>query len=243
MNPENIKAYFSNDAVVCDYARAVFDVGLWRSEKLLIEEFFASSDSLLELGCGAGRISFGLCVLDYQNIIATDFSGAMVEMAQSIFEAAGLKAKAQVADACELPFESESFDGVIFGFNGLMQIPLRERRKKAMSEVFRVLKKGGRFIFTTHERENPANADYWQKEKELWDQNEKIKDLDEFGDIYYTSPHGKIFIHSPLASEIEEDMACVGFTKIFEKKRSEIAFEPQAVKEFSDDCIFRVYQK
>ena len=57
-------------------------------------------------------------------------------------------------DATRLSFPSCSYQGVIFGFNGLMQIPHRHNRKKAMAECFRVLEPGGRFVFTSHDRSN-----------------------------------------------------------------------------------------
>lgn len=243
MNPDKVKEYFSQSSVVCDYARAVFDVGLWESEKILALEHIEKSFRILELGCGAGRISLGLWGLGYRDICATDFSPTMVEVAKNIFEGAGAGIKTRVADATDLPFEDGSFDAAIFGFNGLMQIPLRGRRKRAISEISRVLRKGAPFIFTTHDRDNPANSQYWQDETKLWREHKNNQKLDEFGDICYESGHGEIFIHSPTKEAVDEDINGANFAKIFEKKRSEIAFEKASVKDFSDDCIFRVCLK
>jgi Methylase involved in ubiquinone/menaquinone biosynthesis len=243
MDPEKIKDYFSGAGVVCDYARAVLQVGLWESERILFTEYFKKSARIIELGCGAGRISFGLWRLGYKNLTATDFASGMVEVAKNIFEDHKADIACLVEDATALNFDDETFEGAIFGFNGLMQIPLRERRRAAMCEIFRVLKPGSYFIFTTHDRDAPQNSDYWQKESALWLEGKKQPELDEYGDICYQSPHGKIFIHSPTRDEVEEDMALAGFSKILEKKRADIAYESQAVTNFSDECIFRIYLK
>lgn len=243
MDPEKIKEYFSSDGVVCDYARAVLQVGLWESERVVFSEYFKKTARLLELGCGAGRISCGLWRLGYRNITATDFAPGMVEVAKNIFDDLKCGVSCQIEDATRLTFGDSSFEGAVFGFNGLMQIPLRERRRAAMREIFRVLRHGSYFIFTTHDRENPKNAAYWERERGAWKGGAKPENLEEFGDICYESPHGKVFIHSPTRDEVEEDMSLAGFEKVFEAARGEIARETQAVVNFSDECIFRVYLK
>ncbi len=68
------KKFFSNDAVILEYARAVKNVGLWNSEKILIEKFIPKSAKILELGAGAGRVSFALKNLGYENLTITDFA-------------------------------------------------------------------------------------------------------------------------------------------------------------------------
>lgn len=238
-----IKNYFSQDAVVCDYARAAINVGLWESEKIVFTKYFKKPDRILELGCGAGRIARGLSKLGYANILSTDFSESMIGVAKAIAQDFGDDVEYQVQDATDLKLPSNSFDGAIFGFNGLMQIPKRKMRRRAMSEIFRVLKSGACFAFTTHDRDAPRNAAYWQKERQKWALGQKGENLDEFGDICYESEHGGLFIHSPSRAEISEDMRACGFEKIFEKTRPEIASESQAVKEFSDECVFWVFKK
>ena len=238
-----IKNYFSQDSVVCDYARAALNVGLWESEKIVFTKYFKKSGRILELGCGAGRIAHGLCALGYSSIVATDFSENMIEVAKAIARDFGDNVDYQVQDATDITFAGGSFDGAIFGFNGLMQIPKRSMRRRAMSEIFRVLKSGAFFAFTTHDREAPRNAKYWEDERRAWQRGAKGEKLDEFGDICYQSEHGELFIHSPTRAEVCEDMLSCGFEKIFEQNRSNIASENQAVKEFSDECIFWVFKK
>ncbi|MBO7520825.1 MAG: methyltransferase domain-containing protein [Opitutales bacterium] len=238
-----IKNYFSQDGVVCDYARAALNVGLWASEKIVFEKCFKKSGRILELGCGAGRIAHGLCALGYSGIVATDFSENMISVAKAIAQDFNDNVEYQVMDAADIKFPDNSFDGAIFGFNGLMQIPKRGMRRRAMSEIFRVLKSGALFAFTTHDRDAPRNAKYWEDERRAWRLGSQGENLDEFGDICYQSEHGGLFIHSPTRAEVEEDMLSCGFEKISAQNRSDIAGENQAVKEFSDECIFWVFKK
>lgn len=243
MNAEEVRNYFSKDGVVCDYARAVLQVGLWESEKIVFEKYFAKDCKLLELGCGAGRIAHGLFARGFSKLTSSDFSPKMIEFAKEIASDCNDEIDYQVQDATSLTFQNEIFEGAIFGFNGLMQIPTRKNRRLAMSEIYRVLKPNSYFIFTTHDRSNPQNQKYWADEKSRWQGGSQHSKLDEFGDICYESEYGELFIHSPLPEEIEEDIEAVGFKKIESKKRSQISYEPKNVQDFSDDCIFWICQK
>ena len=149
MKGDTIKAYFNQDAVVEDYVSATNRVGLWQSEKIVFRQIFSPEQRILELGCGTGRIAQGLWKLGFRDITAIDFAPRMVEEAQRINGVLNAGVNFQVADACALPFEDQSFDGAIFGFNGLMQIPKRENRRIAMRGIFQVLKPGATFCFTT----------------------------------------------------------------------------------------------
>ena len=51
-------------------------------------------------------------------------------------------------DASALSFPDESFQSVLFSFNGFEHIPGKRRRDRVIQEVFRVLKPGGFFILT-----------------------------------------------------------------------------------------------
>lgn len=243
MNSERVKAYFSIPEVVFDYARAVSNVGLWTSERAVFEKYFNSGDALLELGCGAGRIALNLERLGYSNITATDLSPDMIDIAKNIAQDFNSKVRFLVQDACSLDFADESFDGAIFGFNGLMQIPRRQMRLKAMREIWRVLKEGSRFAFTSHDRGDPRNAKYWAGERELWNSGAQNPELEEFGDIRYRDERGELFIHSPSRDEVRSDIAEAGFVKIFEEKRGDIAVESKSVSDFSDECVFWVCEK
>ncbi len=142
MDSEQVKAYFEAGDVVEQYARAAARLGLWVSEEKVFTRLFAPEDSILELGSGVGRIAIGLHELGYRNVLATDYSRPMIQRTRALAKLLEYAIPTQVADACELTFEDEIFDGAIFGFNGLMQIPGEANRMQALAEVYRVLRGG-----------------------------------------------------------------------------------------------------
>lgn len=95
-----------------------------------------------------------------------------------------IKDKFSTWDASSLKFENDSFDIVFFSFNGLDYIQSRELRLKAYTEICRVLKKWGFFIFSSHNKhclpinrnllktifKNLPNlfGEYWITEQSFW---------------------------------------------------------------------------
>ncbi len=225
------------------YERAAANLGLWISEEKIFRQVFKPEDVLLDLGCGAGRIAFGLWHLGYRRLTGADFSRDMIERARGLGEALGCEIPFRVGDATALDFDAEAFVGVIFGFNGLMQIPGRERRRKAMAEVFRVVRPGGSFVFTTHDRDNMRFRNFWKAERERWEKGEQDPRLVEFGDRYYEAPIGCTFMHIPTREEVLEDLAAAGWRHEQDFRRSEIAKEPADVREFSDECRFWIARR
>jgi SAM-dependent methyltransferase len=243
MDPAAVKKYYEQQGVVLHYAQAAASVGLWQSEHLWLSRVFNTEQSLLELGCGAGRIAIGLFELGYHSIIATDYSKEMVQAARNVAAEKGYSIPFRVADACLLKFESGSFDGVIFGFNGLMQIPGKDRRRMALAEIFRVLKPGGYFFFTTHDRENPKHRKHWKKEARDWNKGKQRAEYEEFGDRIGETDWGEMFIHIPHRNEIEEELILTGFRVVKSAHRREVTSEPYEVREFSDECILWMVRK
>lgn len=75
-----------------------------------------------------------------------DLSDAMLDIARGRSKELGRPAKLLQADAHELPFDDESFDTVVCTF-GLCAIPDHTR---AITEMTRVLRPGGRLILVDH---------------------------------------------------------------------------------------------
>jgi ubiquinone/menaquinone biosynthesis C-methylase UbiE len=238
-----VRSYYRDPNIVRHYLDATNRVGLWDSEKQVFGRLFAREDSLLELGCGAGRIAIGLYELGYRNLLATDFSPEMVHEGHNASECLGYDIPFRVADATKLTFSPESFQGVIFGFNGLMQIPGRERRRTAMREVYRVLQNHGVFVFTTHDRNVQRSSGYWKKEAELWRKGGQDPRLVEFGDVLDDCTDPPLFIHIPDSQEVRDDLKSVGFKVEQDFLRSSVANESLRVREFSDECRFWIARK
>ena len=158
---DTVRDDFNSINTVLHYTRAAHFIGLWKSERNLIERFLPDkSTHLLEAGCGAGRVAVGLWHQGYRNITAFDFAQELVEQAENLAQEQGiagltfLQADATRLNVCHL-LDYKLFDGVLFMFNGLMQIPGRENRRTAMRDLQKFCRPGAHFIFTTHDREDP----------------------------------------------------------------------------------------
>ena len=243
MEPHTVKDFYRKQSVVQHYSQATHRVGLWESEKILIQRYWSKDQTILELGCGGGRIAIGLWELGYRNLTAIDYSKEMVHTSKTNAEILRYPIDFRHGDATQLRFADQAFSGALFGFNGLMQIPQRANRLKAMSEIARVLQPDAYFIFTSHNRANPKNRKYWQAEQKRWNQGKQQEELDEFGDIYRETEFGPMYIHSPELQELKQDLRQAGFITELEMPRSKIAKEPPEVRAFSDNCRFWVTRK
>ncbi len=80
-----VRADFNDLQAVIHYTRAAHELGLWASERALIERFFPDHRArLLEAGCGAGRVTLGLWALGYRWLTAFDFAAELVDQARSL---------------------------------------------------------------------------------------------------------------------------------------------------------------
>ena len=137
--PAEVAAMFDEVAPTYDIANDLLSLGqsrLWRSQvaKAVAAE---SGHTILDLAAGTGSSSVAFTGPGIQ-VIATDFSEGML--------AEGRKRHPELdfrfADATQLPFENESVNAVTisFGLRNVVDVP------KALSEMFRVLKPGGRVV-------------------------------------------------------------------------------------------------
>jgi len=120
---------------------------LFPAEELIFQKYFKHSTSILDIGCGAGRTSIALALKDY-SVTAMDLVPEMIESAKQQAGVQKVKIDFSVMDAVNMDYESESFDNILFSYNGLENIPKKENREKFFRDVFNILKPGGYFIFT-----------------------------------------------------------------------------------------------
>lgn len=250
---ETVRADFNDPVAVVHYTRAAHFLGLWKSERLLIERFFPDrSVSMLEAGCGSGRVTIGLWDMDFRRITAFDFAEELVAQAQTLAAERGATAiRFLHADAtCLKPHQllvdvpRTPFGGALFMFNGLMQIPGRENRRTALRGLQSLCAAGAPFLFTSHDRDHsPVERASWRLERLRWDQGKQDPRLVEFGDRYFEDEAGRTFMHLPDRTEILEDLAAAGWKHEFDTLRRELTRESAAVRDFSDECRFWVARK
>jgi len=171
----------------------------------------------------------------------------MISAAKKIANGKGVEIPFFAENACALSFDTESFDAVIFSFNGIMTIPAKEMRQKAFNEIYRVLRPGGTFIFTTHDMNNPQYINYWNEERIKWENGEQDKRLLEYGDLIFSNPNainGSVnFVHVPLDGEIEINLKESGFHLIYNDLRDNICEEKPEVLKIGVNCRFWVVKK
>jgi len=127
--------------------------GLWWHEtelKVLLPLLqLTQDDTLLDAGCGTGRISIEAAPY-VQDLYGVDFSPVSIKMLLKRSANIGLSnITAQVGDITQLTFKSDTFDKAI-SVQVIEHIPSLELRLQALREILRVLKQGGRFIFTVY---------------------------------------------------------------------------------------------
>jgi hypothetical protein len=124
-------------------------------------------------------------------------------------------------------------------FNGLMQIPGRERRRQALRELREACRPGAPLIFTTHDRDHsPVECALWRLEALRWNRGAQDPRLIEFGDRYFEDASGRTFMHLPDRAEILADLAATGWRHVYDAMRRDIAAESKAVLDFADECRF-----
>jgi len=101
---------------------------------------------VLEVGSGTGALAARIAKEINCEVVATDSSAAMVSASRSLGVAAIL------ADVRELPFGDESFDAVVAAWMLYHVSPLN----KALEEIVRVLRRGGRLVAITNGRDHLA---------------------------------------------------------------------------------------
>jgi SAM-dependent methyltransferase len=128
-------------AEVVNYWKALSRNGLQKCEQEMAARYFPAQGHLLDLGCGAGRAVLAFQQAGYR-VTGIDLSLAMLAAGRS------LSAEVQLggANLLALPFADDSFEAVFMFFGALQHIPGRTNRRRAMAEMARVTRPGGRLI-------------------------------------------------------------------------------------------------
>lgn len=126
----------------------------WRRQTV---DMLQLSGGVRVLDLATGTADLALLVakrLPASKVVGLDPSANMLSVGQSKVRKAGLQSRVELVhgDACQLPFEDASFDGITMGY-GIRNVPDRPR---ALREMSRVLKPGARVcILETGEPSGP----------------------------------------------------------------------------------------
>ncbi|MDT7542261.1 MAG: hypothetical protein QOE33_2165 [Acidobacteriota bacterium] len=134
---------------------------LLEPERILLKRLAPTlrGKKILDIAIGGGRTTKYLLEIsrDYTGV---DYTPEFVEVARRKFPSARIIC----CDARALsPFDDKTFDFVMFSFNSIDYVP-HDDRLRALAEIQRVLKPGGLFLFSTHNREHEGfNKLPWQQ--------------------------------------------------------------------------------
>lgn len=140
-----------------------------------------NNNKILELGCGLGEASVYMAKHG-ADVIATDLSGGMLEVAKKVAEKHGTRIKTVKCSADDLPFADNTFD-IVYAANLLHHVDI----ETTLKEAYRVLKPDGVFVSWDPLEYNPAIKIYRRMASQVRTVDEhplKWKDIKAFKSIF-----------------------------------------------------------
>jgi ubiquinone/menaquinone biosynthesis C-methylase UbiE len=145
-SPEKIiKCY--NDTADNYAAERVDELSKKHLDRLLLKEFASVNKDkgrCADFGCGPGQTTKFLYDHGVKDIIGVDISSGMIDVARRLFP----EIKFETGDLLKVSYASNYF-GSALAFYSIVHFTY-DQIKIAFSEVNRVLKKGGQFLFSFH---------------------------------------------------------------------------------------------
>lgn len=148
---------------------------------------------LLDICCGPGMLS-AAAVMRNAAAVGIDFPG-VVALARKRVPGASF----QSGDATELPFADNSFDAVVCGY-GIMHVPDPE---KALREMLRVLRPGGRVALSV-----------WDNEAAVTGLGLVYKAVQAHANLDVPLPHGPNIFQFSTIESMRDALVGIGFTGV-----------------------------
>lgn len=136
--------FWNKISPVYDLFENVYNGKVYKGTGEKVAEYIDKDDHVLECACGTGAITKSIAPC-CKSLIATDFAEGMLKRAKKKCKRYG-NVSFQFADITDLAFENESFDKVVAG-NVIHLLP---EPKKALEELERVVKPGGKIVIPTY---------------------------------------------------------------------------------------------
>lgn len=134
---------YSDERTVDFYAAAQ---GLQRGEREVFAKFIQDGAHILDIGVGGGRTTPYLSARAGR-YLGVDYAEPMVEICRRKYPGLDFE-HMDASNLAGLP--DNSFDVVVFSFNGIDCLPSNDLRSACLKSVHRVLRPGGHFIFSSH---------------------------------------------------------------------------------------------
>ncbi|WBX77267.1 bifunctional demethylmenaquinone methyltransferase/2-methoxy-6-polyprenyl-1,4-benzoquinol methylase UbiE [Tenacibaculum ovolyticum] len=157
---EQVAKMFDNISEDYDGLNRVISLGIdvsWRKKvvKLIGEN---NPQQILDIATGTGDLALMMAKLNPKKIVGLDISAGMLEVGKQKIAKANLTDKIEmiVGDSENIPFDDNTFDAITVSF-GVRNF---ENLDKGLTEIYRVLKPGGKFVVL--ETSNPTKFPFKQ---------------------------------------------------------------------------------
>lgn len=150
--PPGVWDYANVDHIAHGYDHYFEYNRLFQFDEALLAEHFREPGTLIDLGCGTGRLLIPFARRGFR-VIGVDLSMAMLRVAGEKAVAEKISIDRVRANMVELGcFADRSCDYCICMFSSLGMISRSANRKRVLDEARRILKPGGRFAIHVHNR-------------------------------------------------------------------------------------------
>jgi len=208
-----------NERTIADhYDSFVADTPLCALDQSILNEVFpgtlsdessSSLTSIIDLGCGSGRVAMELAQRGY-DVIGVDLSQRMLEVMLAKAAQGGLQNRIHAvrANLVQLDgFAPHRIDHAVCLFSTLGMIQGRANRRQMLRHVSRMLMPSGRFVIHVHNRwaalREPAG---WRSLARSWIKS-RWNPAHEFGDsVYQYRGLEKMFMHRFSKRELVADL-------------------------------------
>ncbi len=135
-----------------DFFETLYNGKVFKGIAKEIKNYVNADDVVLECACGTGLLSVPIAE-KCKSLVATDFSDGMIKRAEKKLRGFS-NVELRKMNMLEIPYSDNSFDVVV----AANVIHLLDAPEKAMRELLRVCKKGGKMVIPTYINRQRKNA-------------------------------------------------------------------------------------